>query len=143
MLIPQALIQKIEARLEEFISDPSPCVAKFDEPIDVRKVAAELRILPLIFEMGGCYALRSNGEVVSFSWDDPYNVEVENDARIRNSALFQGSQKYPELSELVPPRPQDARDCSYCKGTGIVQGLPPDFPMERIVCYCGGLGWVP
>ena len=62
----------------------------------------------------------------------------------RNLVLFQGAKKYPELSELVPSRPPDAEDCSHCNGTGIEpMNEKPGLDEERIVCYCGGLGWLP
>ncbi len=76
------------------------------------------------------------------------NVQLENDSRICNIVLFQGSKKYPELAGLVPARPVGAIDCSHCHGTGVEpftakvsaeHGLNPDV----FVCYCGGLGWLP
>lgn len=110
----------------------------------LRELATELNALPMSLDFGGCYAIRPNGEIISFRWDDPYNLESENDPRIRNLVLFQGAKKYPELSEFVPSRPPVAEDCSHCNGTGIEpMNEKLGFDEERIVCYCGGLGWLP
>jgi hypothetical protein len=56
--------------------------------------------------------------------------------------LFQGSRKYPELAVLIPARPHDAPDCHFCKGTGR-EPMSEQLKLENIVCYCGGLGWLP
>lgn len=87
--------------------------------MNVRASARELNVLPLMLDMGGCFAIRSDGEVISFLWENDRDIRQENDARIRNIALFQGSKKYPELRALIPPRPPEATTCSQCNGTGI------------------------
>jgi hypothetical protein len=144
MNITPELSKRIKAILNEFVANSEPYLIKFGEPLDLRKVALDLHILPMLLDMGGCYALRPNGEIVSFAWNEPYDLEIENDVLTRNRVLFRGSKKYPELTDLVPGRPADAPDCPRCHGTGIVPcmleiGLDP----EILLCYCGGLGWVP
>src|ERR1051325_6294012 len=114
--------EKIEAALKEFVANPEPYLIKLDGPLDLRKLAAELNLLPMFLDVGGCYSIRPNGEIVSFPWDEPHKVDVENDPRIRNIVLCQGAKKYPELEELIPTRPTDAVECPDCKGTGIFQG---------------------
>ena len=50
-----------------------------------------------------------------------------------------GSRRIPELAELMPSRPQGARDCQACAGEGWKR-LGPDF---RFICEaCAGLGWL-
>lgn len=122
--------------LEEFINSSTPA------PDDIRETATQLEVLPLMLDMGGCYALRSNGQVVSFLWDDLKEVRVEDDLRIRNIALFQGSKKYPELKALIPPKPGNALECHVCGGTGVVP-ISAQLGLDNLVCYCGGLGWLP
>ena len=132
------IAKQIEARLSEFVTATTPDLG------ELRQIAAALGALPLIQGLGGGYAIRPDGEIISFPWDDPSDVQVENDVRMRNMALYQGSKEYPELSVLIPSRPPDALECPYCKGTGTVADLPADFKFrEYIVCYCGGLGWLP
>lgn len=126
-------VTEVELAFQQFLADSSP------DPMNLRRIAAELQVLPLVPDMGGCYAIRSNGEVVSFSWDAPSDVRAEEDPRIRNMAIFQGSRKYPILQSLVPHKPADALECPHCRGTGK---LPEPMP-ENVICYCGGLGWLP
>ena len=144
MNIPPASSEKIETALNKFVANPEPYLIGFDEPLDLRRLAAELKVLPMFLDFGGCYGVRPNGEIVSFSWDEPYKLEAENDPRVRNIVLFQGAKKYPELEELVPARPPDAVECPDCKGTGVFQGLAEHgIVPQNIVCYCGGIGWLP
>jgi uncharacterized protein (TIGR02996 family) len=114
--------------------------APSDHPIDeeLRGIAEGQHALPLMADMGGCYALRLDGEVVGFLWGEPDNPRLEEDPRVRNVALFQGGEKYPETRLLLPPRPLTSRDCPFCQGAGI----PPQLP-DGAGCYCGGLGWIP
>jgi len=99
----------------------------------------------MVFDWGGCYGVRPDGEIVvlDFNQDEPYELEPETEPRICRMVLFQGSKKYPELSELVPTRPTDAVNCKSCNGTGIEpMNQKLGFDEERIVCWCGGLGWL-
>jgi hypothetical protein len=123
---------QIALALKQFLAATSP------DPMGLRKIAADLQALPLMLDMGGCFAVRCNGEVISFAWDTPAEVRVEKDPRIRNIVFFQGSQKYPSLRFLILPRLADAVDCPQCGGTRKM-----DIPIKDLVCYCGGLGWVP
>ncbi|MBA3322342.1 MAG: hypothetical protein H0T45_12985 [Pyrinomonadaceae bacterium] len=144
MNVTSAHSEKIEAALKTFIANPEPYLIGLESPLDLRELAAELNALPMFLDFGGCYAIRPNGEIISFDWDEPYNLESENDPRIRNLVLFQGAKKYPKLSELVPSRLPDAEDCPHCNGTGMEpMNKKLGFDEERIVCYCGGLGWLP
>jgi hypothetical protein len=56
--------------------------------------------------------------------------------------LHQGSLKHPQLACLVPSRPVGARDCSHCSGTGRL-ALATTPGLENVICYCGGVGWLP
>ncbi|MGH7437917.1 MAG: hypothetical protein ACRENE_19735 [Polyangiaceae bacterium] len=127
------LADRIRQRLAEYLTDSAP------DPLDIRSVVAKFGALPLTSDMGGCLAIRPDGKIVSFQWDEPHDAKVEQDARWRNVALYQGSLKCPELAPLVPPRPTDARPCEHCAGVAAIraQGI------KGIVCYCGGLRWLP
>ena len=79
--------------------------------------------------------------MIVFSHEDAEPGEqAESDERMRNVALYQGSLTYPELKSLIPARPADAKDCPYCAAKGFD---PSSLGKQNIVCYCGGLGWVP
>lgn len=141
MAVELEISQYIEDRLQEFIN------SKDEDKLDVRSIAAMLNALPLYLDMGGGYAIRPDCEIVVFAWDDEENFQIERDALNRNIALNQGSKKFPELKRLIAPRSADDPDCSGCNGTGISLiysqlGMNLD-ERERLVCYCGGLGWVP
>jgi hypothetical protein len=102
----------------------------------------EMDALPLVLGMGGTYAIRASGDLVQFDWDGPGGAEPIDDPRLINVALYQGSLKYPQLLALVPSRPIGARDCSHCEG----RGRPAIFTkagFENLICYCGGVGWLP
>lgn len=124
------------ATLKDVCSEASP------DPAGVNATCRELKVLPLTFDMSGCFAIRANGEIVSFLFDNQHELRVETDPRIRNMALFQGSKRYPELAAMIPPKPDDAIECSRCDGTGI-EKTTAKLGLENVVCYCGGLGWIP
>lgn len=50
--------------------------------------AAHQQALPALFDMGGFFALRTDGVVLSASWDAPDTVRVEDDPRIRNMVRY-------------------------------------------------------
>lgn len=53
-------------------------------------------------------------------------------------AVAQGARVRPELGELLPQRPPDARDCPRCGGTGVEDRSGP----VTDACRCAGLGWL-
>jgi hypothetical protein len=109
--------------------------------VELRRLVAQERVLPLFRDIGGVLTINVDGEIRSFLWNDTWHGQVEYDPRIRNLALFQGSKEYPELKILIE-KPSDAHVCSYCSGTGIPP-MAEQLRTDAIVCYCGGLGWIP
>ena len=107
------------------------------------KAYAELyNLLPLMHGWTASFGLRADGKVLFYTTDDEeQTIREEADERLRNMAMYRGSLKYPELSVLVPNRPANAMICSFCEGRGRIEleGIDPNV----IVCYCGGLGWLP
>lgn len=71
-------------------------------------------------------AINSAGDILSIVWDDSEHPQVESDPRIRNVALFQGAKK-----------------CPRCGGGTGVDPYATKLHLDNIVCYCGGLGWIP
>jgi len=136
-------IPEIVAALSSFVSASEPHLIRvLDPPLDLRRHANELQLLPALLDMGGCIGLRPDGEVVSFVWDEPYALRSERDPPIRNIAYYQASLKYPELVLLIPERPPDATICPFCDGSGKPLGIPKS-ELKNFTCYCGGLGWLP
>lgn len=133
---------KILITLAEFVADQKPCLIGSDPPLNLRTLASELRFLPVMLDGGGCVGLLLSGEAASFLWNEPRFLRAELDPRIRNMTRFQASLKYPALASLAPIRPIDAKTCEPCGGTGQCLELPLKFA-EHLICYCGGLGWLP
>lgn len=133
-LLEQHTLLWFGERLRTFFANP-PKHDQFDA--EARQRAFEHSALPLDMDSGGFHALRMDGSVVVFFWDEADIKRVESDPRQRYVALFQGAKKYPELRLLIPPRPTAAQTCSHCKGAGTIPEMP------TLICYCGGLGWVP
>jgi hypothetical protein len=141
------LSRRINDLIDEFITSDGP------DPLNLRSLANEQRVLPLVWDMGGVFGINADGDVISFSFNvDTKNIvafpldrtaqpRIESDLRIRNNVLFGGSKKYPELEGLIE-RPKDVRICPDCGGTGI-NSYAQKLNEESIVCYCGGLGWIP
>jgi hypothetical protein len=111
------------------------------EKLGLRLIASKINALPLYVDMGGVFAIRANGEIVSISWDEEQVVVVE-DERVRNVVLFQGSRRYPRLVGLAPIKTQNSHVCPYCHGSGT-DPVSANLGLDNIVCYCGGLGWIP
>ena len=65
-------------------------------------------------------------------------IRIEEDAILRNKALYLGSKRYPGLQILTPTKPPDAAVCPVCGGTG----KRPE-PLTGLMCRCGGMGWAP
>src|SRR5690348_6387084 len=117
-------IPEIAITLAAFIADPEPYIIRFEPPLNLRNHAAEVLLLPVTLDMGGCIGLRPSGEVAYFLWDDPKLLIAECEERVRNSAYYQASLKYPMLAPLVPRRPSDAVVCTHCNGSGRCDFLP-------------------
>jgi hypothetical protein len=116
--------------------------ATTDAPNNLRRLAAEKKVLPLMWDWGGILSVNAEGAIFSCLWDNWRELRVETDPRIRNIAFIQGSRNFPELKDFVPARPNDARTCSGCGGSGV-EPYAAEMNTDSIVCYCGGVGWIP
>ncbi len=131
--ISKEISSLIELKIKEFISSSS------SEPEYLKYYAAKHSVLPMYIDWSCFYGIRPNGEIVVVSHEDEEGEPiVEDDPRIINLVLFQGAKKYSDLIGLVPERPQDAIECPHCEGKGEIK-----YEGVEIVCYCGGLGWIP
>ena len=98
-----------------------------------RTVAAALGALSVYADMGGALALTPEGEVVHYDFENGATTIPDQNMQI--FARVRAAQRFPELQELAPQRPDSATSCPICEGRGeIVYGM-----------YCGnccGTGWV-
>jgi hypothetical protein len=101
--------------------------------------AARLAALPIGGSLWADYYLRPNGEVVIVGEDlDRPDVDSVYMDRLKVlSMLVWGSERYPELRELLPLREPGATDC-------LCLQHPNFFGPGKMICSeCGGVGWLP
>ena len=108
------------------------------------RVCMERNAYPLHGNQVYLWAIRPDGVVL---WIDheafALPTEPEADLSALYAALVQGARRHPELRELIPPRPADARPCEVCGGTGGPVTLATPTPVVEDICYgCDGLGWL-
>lgn len=133
--------QEFEKRIAEFIADSSSLASH----AWARGAIASLNALPQFFDWSAFMALLPDGQIVWVPYDnEPGEIEVVQEERVRNLGLFQATKLHPELQFLVPPKPPDVIDCPDYRATGRLP-FPPgsEHLAERLVCYCGGIGWLP
>ena len=131
--------EQIETRIAEFIVDSSSVHAHAFAAI------ARVQALPLYFEWTAFMALRRDGQIVWVPYDDePGEVEIVREERLRNLGLFKGTRLHRQLYFLFPRRPPRAIDCPDCRGTGkvIAPGMSQKLA-DKLICSCGGIGWLP
>ena len=107
----------------------------------LREIVAEHGMLPLQFDMAYCVGIRPDLSIIGVLWEDRGNLERASDGpRLfsdhvnRDIALISGARSYPELRELLPPRPSPAPICPKCDDRG-------DASEPCLLCH--GLGWIP
>ncbi|MEK7856354.1 MAG: hypothetical protein AAB288_09710, partial [Acidobacteriota bacterium] len=145
MVISAKTSVTIGTAIENVLSDADAdkYIYKFEEPIDIRPIVERETVLPMMFDWCGFYGLRTNAEIVYVDLGPPVKIRPEIDPRIMRMVLCQGVKRYPELVELTPVKPSDALTCLSCNGTGRHPANDEiGFEDERIVCWCGGLGWI-
>gem|GEM_PF-948443 len=108
------------------------------------RVAQRFGALPLYADWTVVWAVTPNGDVLVIAHDEEDPAAApETDNRLRNIALFRGGQRWPALAAIIPKRVPDAPTCIACDGTGLVGAELPAKLQERLVCWCGGIGWLP
>jgi hypothetical protein len=103
-----------------------------------RNHCCRLNALHIGGSMWADYYLRPSGEVivVGEDYEHPDVDTIHSDRISILKLLVWGSERYPELRELIPPRPLGAVDCR-CRQI-------PMFSDGKILCSeCGSVGWLP
>jgi hypothetical protein len=93
--------------------------------------------LPLYVGWTETAAIRPDSEMLRWSTEGDWagTRELEQVHWV-TMALVRGAERYPSLRALMPSRPESARHCVACKGTGR-------FPLgPEIICECAGVGWM-
>ena len=130
--------EKICELIQKFLNHPQDLI----HTKELQYTVAKYNLLPLVFNWHPC-CINPEGEIFLLDWDNLNDQKVETNKRIVNAILFQGIKKYPELKELMPIRSENDIDCPSCKGTGILPLAKELNLVENIICWCGGLGWIP
>jgi hypothetical protein len=124
--------QSIFERLRELVFEGMGDVAK--------SIAHRMDVIPIEQTQDGWFCLLRDGQVVHMGPDGASEELVR--AQDRATALVGNlAVRFPMATWFVP-RANRAATCPTCAGSGKVPGLPADL-RSRIVCRCGGLGWVP
>lgn len=104
-----------------------------------QEASRRFQLLPLRADLGGFVGLRQDGELMTVTWDEEgLEPTATSDKESRLAAVTSGARRYPELSFLIPPRPESAVGCKSCSGTGWIPKSEPEIQCGR----CWGLGWV-
>ncbi len=125
--------EQVERALAAYLAQAEPA-----HHADLRRWASFHHALPIIADMGGCVALRPDGTFIAFTWDR--ETELDPDLSPYNVHIARGvaSRKFPTIVGLSPLRSGNSVTCPRCGGTGT-----PEPSHLNVICYCGGLGWVP
>jgi len=98
-------------------------------------VARKHTALPLAEGWFAWALLTEQGDVLEAAEDGAVSAATE---PLRTMFLVAGSERYPELSELLPVRSPTCTDCARCEGTGRMK-----FGNGKIRCHeCRSLGWI-
>ena len=132
--------------------NPDPVPERSDSEIDAIRAS---NALPTLEDWSAFAAITRDCELVWVDRDPPYSTRPIDDPRHRRFALFEASKRFPSLESLCPTRPDDARTCEHCDGTGRSSlGIEHETVRlggrdrsvreiaDGIVCYCGGVGWL-
>ncbi len=133
--LTEELSREIERQIERRSAE-RPIANKFEH-----EILTKHRALPLFRGAEGYLAIDLSGEIVEFEWGRPDEPLPTLFGRAYG-VLVIGALKYPALATLLPARQPGDVPCIECGGSG-------EHPMlretgdSRIICECGGLGFVP
>jgi hypothetical protein len=145
--ISKELSVKIQRTIGEFVADSEPFFVDDEisnEKLNLRKIAAEINVLPIVFDWFACWGIKTDGQIILIDFDQSYKIEIVENQKIINMVLNDTSKKYSELKEIMPNRNPESIICSSCEGTGITKEFSEnEFLSKSIRCNCGGVGWLP
>src|SRR2546422_1799116 len=121
---------KLRAALKAFLASNAP------DPLDLRKIAAARQVLPVLRGWEALGAVRLDGTPVEVSYEPPYRISEVKERAMVLGLLGHCAAKFPDLAELRPARPADARKYPLCGGTRRTKTPSDD------ICLCAGLGWL-
>jgi len=108
-----------------------------DDPLDLRSIARQTGVLPVIRGWEVLGAIRLDGVPVEVAYESPHVVKEMHDRPMALALLGTAAARFPDLAALQPSRPLGVPDCPMCHGTGRSNTSSDGL------CLCGGLGWSP
>jgi len=114
----------VQRRLAEYLNDPA---AEFLD------VASQFKALPVYSDLGGTLFITPSLQILSVRSDNTTVVE-EHAPQWKLVAFVAAAERFPELSQLLPARPDGVDVCTACSGAGRLK--------HGVRCgACFGLGW--
>jgi hypothetical protein len=129
---------KFQKTIQDLIDNLHP--EQFPDAEEYR-LAQKYRALPLGFDLLDYVFLTPNGEVL---WEGCLDeVGSVNNTQSLIRVLVSGSRRYPPLTEFIPPRSGESKDCPVCEGSGVWRQSKDIVTDKPTKCFfCAGLGWV-
>jgi hypothetical protein len=136
MTIPPDKLHVIREILATYLETP------FTRSGDFRDIARQYSAVPTFEGWTAITFLRTDGTFFNYETEDRLGeITSEDNEEWQLASLRYASEKYPRFAELLPTRPLDATECSFCRGEGLFLPKTLGNP-SRIVCgECGGTGW--
>ncbi len=106
------------------------------------EIATKHTALPVFQGLTAYYAFGLTGEVLEFDWRRFDQAMPMFPSGRAYGVLLVGARKFPELCALIPKREPDDYQCESCVGTGE-HPLKSETGDKRVICECGGLGFLP
>jgi len=100
-------------------------------------------LTPVWADWVGGFGLTAAHEVVYIDHQSGATPEPVEEPHLRHVTLFTASRRFPELAGLAPERRAGDPTCPSCGGTGVFRGLDGRPAPDNVVCFCGGMGWLP
>lgn len=103
------LSELVASRVETLLADPNV-------PARFREAARITNALPVYPDWTCVLCITPDGGVLCYD-DDSGTISLADENWSISAAVF-ATDKYPELSRMLPERPPAANDCSACAGVG-------------------------
>jgi hypothetical protein len=123
---------RIGTKVSKVIRRMTAMTAQETESSAFRDAARATGALPVHADTGGALAITVDGEVIMYDFETGETTIPEQKWKVL--AHVKAARRYPELRELAPRKPADAKNCPSCAGSGIL--------LENADCeMCLGTGW--
>lgn len=132
MLLPEWTVARIEQEIDVWLADLS---GRDESDIDIVR---RLRLWPVYGDLGGELFINPHGEVYGLSHNSTeLQIRPVSDPRWQTVARAAAVRLVPELSILLPQRPEGTPDCSACGGLGYFETTGGGYGCG----VCWRLGW--